>query len=229
MQSLRNYLNNTQQYEGILNPNQDQIMSRMTDEMIRGRIREYCTWDRQEHQYSELWPAADVSLKITKIDKDKQGWYIETSSSYPVFLIYNEKKAKSFYEYCSSEGQKIDERKGFLIEDIGIYFRWRKHSGCLRVSHAPDFESTQGLPDELNELEIWDSCKNSKRLDICTKINTMVLDNIGDIKISGNRCKNVIIHPDSPSGNITAPDGVKIHRPGSYIEYNDLRDKLSKH
>ena len=226
MRSLKDYLNNTQQYEGILDPDQNQVIDRMTDDAIRRCIREYCTWGRQEHQYSVLWPAADVDLKITKIDKDKQGWYIETSSVYAIFLIYNEKKAKSFYEYCLSKGQKIDEQKGFLIEDIGIYFRWRKHSGCLRVSHAPNFKSTQGLPDELNELDIWDSCKNSKGLDVCTKINTIVLDNIGDIKISGNGCKNAIIHPHSPCGNITAPDGVKIHRPGGYTEYDDLINKL---
>ena len=227
MQSLPDYLNNTQQYEGILDPDQNQVIDRMTDDAIRRCIREYCTWERQEHQYSVLWPAADVNLKITKIDKDKQGWYIETSSVYAIFLIYNEKKAKSFYEYCLSKGQKIDEQKGFLIEDIGIYFRWRKHKGGIEILDAPYLTSTLGLPEELDVLyPRGNSCKNSKGLDVCTKINTIVLDNIGDIKISGNGCKNAIIHPHSPCGNITAPDGVKIHRPGGYTEYDDLINKL---
>ena len=45
MKSLIDYLNNITQYESILNPNQDQVMGRMTDEMIRRRIQEYCTYD----------------------------------------------------------------------------------------------------------------------------------------------------------------------------------------
>ena len=106
MRSLKDYLNNTQQYEGILDPDQNQVIDRMTDDAIRRCIREYCTWERQEHQYSVLWPAADVNLKITKIDKDKQGWYIETSSVYAIFLIYNEKKAKILYDF-------LDESKLF--------------------------------------------------------------------------------------------------------------------
>ena len=59
MQSLKDYLSNTQQYESILNPNQDQVMGRMTDEMIRSRIREYCTYDRQKRRRGECWIAAD--------------------------------------------------------------------------------------------------------------------------------------------------------------------------
>ena len=43
MKPLSDYLNNTQQCESILNPNQNQVMDRMTDEMIRRRIQEYCT------------------------------------------------------------------------------------------------------------------------------------------------------------------------------------------
>ena len=224
---MKTLYNTVQQYESILDPNQDQVMNRMTDDAIRRRIQEYCTWERQEHQYSVLWPAASHHMKITKVDKDKQGWYIETSSVNSIFLICNEKKAKSFYEYCLSKGQKIDKQKGFLIEDIGVYFRWRKHKGGLTIYNADYFESTEGLSEELDELTLSMVCKKSGKLDVCNKINVITLWDAEDIKISGDGCKNVIIHPDHPCGNITAPNGVRIHRPKDASEGWDLINKLS--
>ena len=50
--------------------------------------------------------------------------------------------------------------------------------------------------------------------------------NMPDLEISGNGCKDVIINPDGKIGNITVPNGVKIHRPKTTKEYLDLRDKL---
>ena len=89
MQPLRDYLNESPlQYEGILDPNQDQVMNRMTDEMIRRRIQEYCTYDRQKDKLGELWYAAGSFLKITKVDKDNKGWYVETNGFTPAFAIY---------------------------------------------------------------------------------------------------------------------------------------------
>ena len=117
MQSLRDYLSNTQQYESILDPDQNQVMTRMTDEMIRSRIREYCTYDRQKHFRGELWTAAALNLNITKIDKDNKGWYVETESPVYIFVM-SSTPAKSFYDYCIAKGQQIDKQKGFLIEDI---------------------------------------------------------------------------------------------------------------
>ena len=228
MQSLRNYLNNTQQYEGILDPSQDQIMSRMTDDAIRRCIREYCTWERQEHQYSVLWPAGDVNLKITKIDKDKQGWYIETSSVYAIFLIYNEKKAKSFYEYCLSKGQKIDEQKGFLIEDLGIYFRWRKHKGILAACDCPILESTDGLPEEIDVLQLFGSCGKSKKFIVRNKIKVIEIDYINNLKISGNACKHIVVHPNNGNVNIVVPSGTQLHSPDGEIECTELAQELSK-
>ena len=226
MQSLKDYLSNTQQYESILNPNQDQVMTRMTDEMIRSRIREYCTYDRQKRRRGECWIAADEYLEITKIDKDDKGWYVETKSS--VYIdIMSITLAKSFYDYCIAKGQQIDKQKGFLIEDICIYFRWRRHSGPLEVSQAPNFESVEGLPGELNELYLCLTCGNSKSLDVRNKINVIVLDDTGDIKISGNGCKNIIINPNSTPGEIITPNGVKIHRPKDPGEYLELSNKLS--
>ena len=71
MQPLKDYLTSTQQCEGILDPNQDQVMNRMTDEMIRSRIREYCTYDGKKYFRNELWPAVDEDLEITKIDRSE--------------------------------------------------------------------------------------------------------------------------------------------------------------
>ena len=228
MQSLRDYLNNTQQYESILDPNQDQVMSRMTDDaenIIRQRILEYCTFDRQKYYSGDLWPAADPRIKITKVDKDKKGWYIETAAIVSAPVLYSD-NTKSFYDCCIAKGQKIDEQKGFLIEDIGVYFRWRKHNDGLKIVGISKLQSTDGLPEELNALYLYNCCTNSKRLEVRNKINVIVISDSDDLKISGDRCKNVIIRPDYPCGNITAPNGVRIHRPTDASETWELTKKL---
>ena len=228
MKSLIDYLNNTQQCESILDPNQDQVMDRMTDDMIRERIREYCTWGRQKYKRNEMWIIAHPDCKITKVDKDKDGWYIETEGSTSITGI---KRSKSYYDYCSAYGYKIDKQKGLLIEDIGVYFRWRKHKGILEIDDSPNLESTDGLPEELDVLSLWQCCQKSKKLNVRDKINILDLTIDGDLKIFGDGCENVIIHPDSPDvvtvpGKVTVPSGTKIHYPKNYDEYDDLRDKL---
>ena len=225
MRSLRDYLNNTQQYESILDPNQDQVMSRMTDEMIRQRIREYCTYNHQKHEHGGCGIAASRYVQITKIGKDSQGWYVETSGikTTPEMECTD---TKSFYDYYIAKGQKIDKQKGFLIEDIGVYFRWCKHKGSIEITDASFLESTLGLPEELNALYLYNCCTNSKRLEVRNKINVIVISDSDDLKISGDGCKNVIIRPDFPCGNITAPNGVRIHRPKDASESWDLINKL---
>ena len=224
---MKTLYNTVQQYESILNPNQDQVMDRMTDEMIRRRIQEYCTWDSQKYKQNELWPLAIEKLEITKVNKDNNGWYIETKSVVSTNIMSSE-SAKSFHEYCLYKCQKIDKQKGFLIEGTGIYFRWRKHNGQLGIVDTPNFESTYGLPEELDGLHLFWSCRKSKKLDVCNKINVISLHGIKDLKISGNGCKNVIIHFDYSDGNIIVPNGVKIYHPDGPSEYWDLMDKLSK-
>ena len=229
---MKTLYNTVQQYESILDPDQNKVMDRMTavaDDMIRQRILEYCTFDNQKDKSGELWLAADPFLKITKVDKDRKGWYIETKNTYDLCFMYRN-KSKSFYDYCLSEGQKIDKQKGFLIEDIGVYFRWRKHEGGLTVVGNPDFESTDGLPEKLSSLTLSNSCQESGRLAIHNEINLICLDNVGDINLNmaGGGCKNVIIHPHVPI-NVTAPNGVKIYHPKDINEYRELRIKLSKH
>ena len=229
MQPLKDYLNESPlQYEGILDPNQNKVMSRLTDELIPNRIREYCTWDYQKYNRGELWPAADTALKITKIDKDEKGWYVDTTGTVYIYVM-SSMPAKSFYDYCIAKGQQIDKQKGFLIEDIGIYFRWRKHDGLLEVGCSLYIESTQGLPEELDILSLANCCQKSKKIDIRNKTNVVSLNLVENIKILGKGCKNVIISPEYPCNSIIVPNGVKIHHPESPNEYWDLMDKLSKH
>ena len=224
---MKTLYNTVQQYESILDPDQDQVMSRMTDEMIRQRIREYCTYDSQKYKRNELWLPVRESLKITKIDKDEKGWYVETESPLFYSLIFHE-KVKSFYDLCQSKGQQINKQEGFLIKDTEIYFRWRKHIGGLYVDYAPNLESTDGLPGELDGLRLYHACEYDQRFDVRNKIKVIELEGIKDIKISGNGCKNVIIHPNDRFStiNIKAPSSVEIHHPRTNKEYFDLRQKL---
>ena len=223
MQPLKDYLNESSiQYEGILDPDQSRVMNRMTDEMIRSRIREYCTYDGKKYYQGELWTAANYELKIDRIDKDNKGWYIETKSFNPIWVMSRE-KTRSFYDHCLSKGQKIDKQKGFLIEDVGVYFRWRRHKGTLAICDAPYFESTEGLPEELDILDFSNCCQKSKKLDIRNNINIIYISMERDLKISGNGCKTVIIYPDDKTYNITAPSQTKILRPKTGKEYWDLR------
>ena len=229
MQPLKDYLNESPlQHESILDRDQNKVLGRMTDDMIRNRIREYCTRDRQKYERGDLWSIVREGLELTKIDKDEKGWYIETKSTLVMGDICGT-MAKSFSDYYLSKGQKIDKQKGFLIEDIGVYFRWRKHEGELSVMDVPSFESTEGLPEELDKLYLFPGHlgKQSKRLEVRNKIKIIELAGVEDIKISGNGCKNIIINPDDSCGNVTAPNGVEIYRPKEFDEYWDLRKKLS--
>ena len=222
MQPLKDYLNESPlQYESILDPNQDQVMSRMTDEMIRQRILEYCTYNYSKRQLGEGWLTAEPALHITRVDKDEKGWYIETMST--IYFLLSHTNVKSYYEHCLSKGQKIDKQKGFLIKDIGVFFRWRRHKGTLAICDAPYFESTEGLPEELDILDFSNCCQKSKKLDIRNNINIIYISMERDLKISGNGCKTVIIYPDDKTYNITAPSQTKILRPKTRKEYWDLR------
>ena len=219
---MKTLYNTVQQYESILNPNQNQVMNRMTDDVeniIRQRIRKFCNYGPDSN-----WLVADPYLIITKIDKDNKGWYIETESSISVPIMLEE-TTKSPLDHFSSYGQKVDKQKGFLIEDIGVYFRWRMHRGDLLISHASSLESTDGLPEELNILSLFSCCQKSKKFTIGNNIKIITIDDVSNLKISGNGCKNVILPPNI-TANVTAPSGVKIHHPKNWHEYNNLVNKL---
>ena len=110
MQPLRDYLNNTQQYESILDPNQNKVMINMTDDAIRQHIREYCRFNRTKHQRGECWPIASPAMRITKVDKDEKGWYVETVCDDYVSLIFTaNENTRSVYGYYISEGYKVDK------------------------------------------------------------------------------------------------------------------------
>ena len=207
----------------ILNPDQNQVMTRMTsdiDNIIRQRIREYCIG----YPSDKYWPVYAGCMEITKVDKDKKGWYVETWSSIPIHIINNE-NAKSLYDYLLSKGCKIDKQKGFLIEDIGTYFRWRKHKGKMSAVGAPNFESTEGLPEELDLLYLDHCCKENKKFAVHSRIDVIIVCQIDTINISGNGCQNVVQHYLDGPMNITAPEGVKIHRPSNWDEYLSLFPK----
>ena len=201
-------------------------MDRMRDDIIRERILEYCTYEREKYDRGELWLAAIPYHKIIKIGKDAKGWYVETKCKYPADIIYDE-KAKSFYDFCQFKGQPIDKQKGFFIEDIGVYFRWHKHNGSLGIAYAPNLESTEGLPDEIDNLQLYDCCKKSKRLDVRNNINLISLQDIKVLQLLGEGCKNVIISPKGISCDLTAPDGVKIYRPKDTGEHRELSIKIA--
>ena len=222
MQALRDYLNNTKQCESILDPDQNQVMDKMTDEMIRRRIKEYC-----DNTSSNCLPAAWWLIKPTKIDRDNKGWYIDTESP-RIAEIMVRAREKSYYDHCESLRQKTDKQRGFLIKDTDIYFRWRKHKGGLWIEDSPNFESTDGLPEELDALYIVGACLNSKGFDVRNKINLIQISDIDyDIKISGKGCKHIMISPDGIKGNVIVPAGVSIHHPEDWTECDDLTVKLA--
>ena len=228
MQPLKDYLNESPLSEGILDRDQNKVLGRMTDEMIRQRIIEYCQDELNKYKPSKLWPLnAKEAIKILEVDKDRQGWYILTTGHLHITDI--DPSIKSLYDLYRSKGYKIDEQKGFLIEDIGVYFQWSEHFGVISITRAQNFESTKGLPDWQSVLILRNCCKKSKRLDVCNNIwSCLSLANMGDIKITGKGLKNIMINPDSPCGDVTAPRGVKIYRPKDSNEFEIIAAKLAE-
>ena len=222
---MKTLYNTVQQYESILDPDQKKVMGRMTDDMIRQRILEYCTYSLSK-QRGEYWPAAEPDLQIAKVDKDSKGWYIDTDSIDDVDIIFKS-NLKSFYDYCLSNGQKIDKQKGFLIEDIGIYFRWRSHTGRLSIGFAPNLESTDGLPEQLDVLWLVYSCQKSQNFTIHNKIIGVVVENdtelIKKLKISG-KCEDVLVFPNINS--VTVSNGIKLYQPKDWKEFSEWQRKL---
>ena len=121
----------------------------------------------------------------------------------------------------------MDEQKGFLIEDLGIYFRWRKHEGVLLIRNSHYLESTDGLPEELNVLFLDYCCRKSKKLTVHNNIKLISLQDIKVLQLLGEGCKNVIISPKGISCDLTAPDGVKIYRPKDTGEHRELSTKIA--
>ena len=211
----------------ILNPDQSQIMNRMTDEIIRSRIREYCTYDLQKYK-DEQWVAADKGLMIDAIDKDEQGWYVDTISFFFIKIMAGT-SVKSYYNYCTVNGCKMDKQKGFLIEDIGTYFRWRRHKGTLQIFDCPNLEYTDGLPEELDALHLICCYYKKHQFEVHNKIGVIALTAIHDFKMSGDGCKNILLDcHQSVTPNIIVPNGTKIYKPISSTEYHTLMIKLAK-
>ena len=123
----------------------------------------------------------------------------------------------------------MDKQKGFLIEDTGTYFRWRRHKGTLKIFDCPNLEYTDGLPEELDALHLICCYYKKHRFEVHNKIGVIALTAIHDFKMSGDGCKNILLDCHlSVTPNIIAPNGTKIHKPISDIEYNKLMITLAK-
>lgn len=140
----------------ILDPDQNKVTDQLSEDMICYRIRDYCTRTRS-NRYWTGWEAADKYLNITNVDKDEKGWYIDTECIGTRVCVILNSREKTLLKYADRWCEN-NPRKGFLIRDHNgpdTYFRWRKHKGILTIFQAEYFESTEGLPEELDALYIY--------------------------------------------------------------------------
>lgn len=202
----------------ILNSDQNQVLTRMTDEIIRDHIIQY--GEAEILARYQIW-----GVNITKVDKDDRGWYIESKGRLSIICV--DERTKSLCDHCLYVGQPIDKQKGFLIEDIGVYVRWHKHVGGVTIWDMPKLESTEGLPEELDKLIVFGN--KSKKLTVTNKINVILIKDIRGLKILGDGCKNVLLDPDLHNEiDVTAPTGTKLYLPSNGAEYLDLSKKLAE-
>ena len=214
----------------ILDPDQNKVTDQLSEDMIRYRIREYCTRTRS-NRYWTGWEAADKYLNITNVDKDEKGWYIDTECIGTRVCVILNSREKTLLKYADRWCEN-NPHKGFLIRDHNgpdTYFRWRKHKCILTIFQAEYFESTEGLPEELDALYISNSCHESKGFFVHNQIDTIVIASPTDISISGSGYKRVIIYPYPYPYNcssITTSIDVDIYRPQTFGEYMDLQQEL---
>ena len=214
----------------ILDPDQNKVTDQLSEDMIRYRIREYCTRTRSS-RYLTGWEAADPYLNITNVDKDERGWYIDTECVGTRVGVMIDSREKTLLKYADRWCEN-NPHKGFLIRDHNgpdTYFRWRKHEGRITVLDIPDFSSTEGLPEELEHLHLRSCCRKNGYFIVHNKIKLMELSAIKNTKISGSGCKNIVIDPAGPCNGIVIPNGVKIHRPLEWQEYRDLIEYIKTH
>ena len=225
---MKTLYNTVQQYESILDPDQNKVMDRMKVDVIRQCIQEYCTYSRARHRRGKCWPIDDKNITITKIDKDEKGWYIDTKSRIGELMVDYD-YIRSFYDYCIAKGCKIDKQKGFLIEDLDIYFRWHKHEGALVCESMRYLDSTDGMPEEIDVLCLSNCCHHNESFKVDNKIHTIWLENTDNIEIVGAGCENVAIDYMINAKTIKVPRGVKIQHPKDYKENEDLRKKILRY
>ena len=236
MQSLKDYLNESPLSEGIFDRMKNNIkgnINRLSDNIIRKVIYKYCANWRN-------WGVAQPGLKVTKVDKDEKGWYVDTESDKCLSLHVDD--SKSFLEYynkrelsrftSSSEfvpaRLKDDNSTEFMVLQTGpeIYFRWRKHKGVISIYNADYIESTDGLPEELDVLELA-SCDKSRKLIVNGKIDVIDYHGDGYFLLSSDGCKDMIVLPSCRNIHIVATGRIKIHYPKTLEEYLSLRENLT--
>lgn len=248
MQPLKDYLNESSLSEGIFDRMKNNIKgnidrmknniksktNRLSDNMIREVIYKYCANWRN-------WGVAQPGLKVTKVDKDEKGWYVDTESDKCLSLHVDD--SKSFLEYYNKRELsrftssskfvparlKDDNSTEFMVLQTGpeIYFRWRKHKGVISIYDAAYIESTDGLPEELDVLEFVGCSYKSRKLKVNNKIDVIDYHGEGYFVLSGNVCKDMIVLPGSISSRIFATARLKIHYPETLEEYLSLREKLT--
>ena len=237
MQPLKDYLNESSLSEGIFDRMKNIIKgnrNRLSDSIIRQVIYKYCADWRN-------WGVAQPGLKVTKVDKDEKGWYVDTESDKCLSLTVDD--SKSFLEYYNERELsrftssskfvparlKDDNSTEFMVLQSGpeIYFRWRKHKGIISIYNAAYIESTAGLPEELDVLEFVGCCAKSRKLIVNGNIDVIDYHGDGYFVLSGNGCKDMIVLPGSISSRIFATCRIKIHYPKTLEEYLSLREKLT--
>lgn len=210
-------------YESILDSD---AMDKMEDDMIRRRIREYCKYKPNGH----YWPVAYSYIKITNVDKDSKGWYVDTESRWdgdsPRIAINYQNT--SFLDYCTTIIDKKNNWTDFVVNDHNgpeLHFRWRKHKGFLAMVNAPNLDSTDGLPEEFDMLQLIACCQQSKKFDVKSKLNILVVANTSTtINITGN-VKNVVVSPHNDCTPKTSSQ-IRVFKPTSQSEFNRTVKKL---
>ena len=123
----------------ILNSDQNQVLTSMTDAIIRDHIIQY--GEAEILARYQIW-----GVNITKADKDDRGWYVESKGRLSIICV--DERTKSLYDHCLYVGQPIDKQKGFLIEDIGVYVRCHNNAGDVTIRNMPKLESTEGIQEK---------------------------------------------------------------------------------
>lgn len=210
-------------YESILDSD---AMDKMEDDLIRHRIREYCKYKLN----GNYWPIARSDIRITNVDKDSKGWYVDTEprwngDSPRVAIGYQN---TSFLDYCATIADKKNNWTDFVVNDHNgpeLHFRWRKHKGSLDIISAQNLDSTDGLPEEFDMLQLIDCCQQSKKFDVKSKLNILYVNNTSTTtNITGN-VKNVIVSPNTDY-TLKNSSQIRVFKPTSRSEFNRIIKKL---
>lgn len=166
--------------EGILD-DQDEVMDKMTDDLMIKEIKDFLC--------SRFWefPCPARTSAYGKVEytfgSDAQGYYFDTSGhmNYSFGRLDFKSVAKDI-EVGVAKFNKFDKKNCPM-------FRWRKHEGTIAVGeNCQNFESLDGMPEEIDFLYLGDMVGCQKRVIDCSghKIKKMKLYNVGKIILKGD-------------------------------------------